>query len=87
MVITARGRVRNGKIDLAEPLELPDGTEIEISVSPVEPAEATGTTGQEIDLRNEPLFGMWADREDMADSVEWVRRQREQWHKRFEPRD
>ena len=30
-----------------------------------------------------PFFGMHADREDMADSVAWVRREREQWNKRL----
>jgi len=28
----------------------------------------------------EPFFGMWKDREDMADSTEWVRRlRRKEW--------
>lgn len=31
-------------------------------------------------LREEPFFGMWADREDMKDSTAWVRKtRREQW--------
>lgn len=31
-------------------------------------------------LTEEPFFGMWADREDMSDPVEWVRKiRREQW--------
>ncbi len=31
-------------------------------------------------LTEEPFFGMWADREDMADPVEWVRKiRREHW--------
>ena len=29
-----------------------------------------------------PFFGMWADREDMTDSVAWVRKDREQWRQR-----
>lgn len=28
-------------------------------------------------LRDEPFVGMWADREEMKDSVEWVRNVRE----------
>lgn len=28
-------------------------------------------------LGNNPALGMWADREDMRDGVEWVRRLRE----------
>jgi len=31
-------------------------------------------------IREEPFFGMWKDREDMADPVEWVRKiRREHW--------
>ena len=31
-------------------------------------------------LRDEPFIGMWRDREDMSDSVEWVRRlRRNEW--------
>ena len=29
------------------------------------------------ELVNDPAIGMWADREDMRDGVEWVRRLRE----------
>ena len=29
-----------------------------------------------------PFFGMWADREDMADSTAWVRKERERWSER-----
>ena len=33
-------------------------------------------------LREEEFVGMWADREDMKDSVAWVRKTREtQWNK------
>jgi hypothetical protein len=28
-------------------------------------------------LENDPAIGMWADREDMRDGVEWVKRLRE----------
>lgn len=34
-------------------------------------------------LLEEPFFGMWRDREDLADSTEWVRRIRErEWTRR-----
>ena len=29
-----------------------------------------------------PCFGMWADHEALQDSDAWVRKEREQWHKR-----
>ena len=90
-VITARGKVREGRIEFPNPLELPEGTEVEVSISPVEQPEAapasTSEAGCETDFARLPFFGMWADREDMADSVAWVRRQREQWRKRLERRD
>jgi len=36
-----------------------------------------------IKLTKEPFIGMWKDRSDMKDSVEWVRQvRREQWRKR-----
>lgn len=37
-------------------------------------------------LRDDPAIGMWADREDMKDPVEWVRNLREKEWNRF-PRD
>jgi hypothetical protein len=29
-----------------------------------------------------PCFGMWADHEALQDSDAWVRKEREQWHRR-----
>jgi hypothetical protein len=34
-----------------------------------------------------PSFGMWADREDMQDSSDWVSRQRDAWQQRIRPSD
>jgi hypothetical protein len=31
-----------------------------------------------LDLDNEPFVGMWKDREDMADSTQWIRSRRQQ---------
>lgn len=43
-------------------------------------AERTKPKKQLRPLREEPFFGMWKDREDMADPVEWVRKiRREHW--------
>lgn len=33
-------------------------------------------------LNDYGFYGMWKDRDDMADSVAWVRKQREEWSKR-----
>jgi hypothetical protein len=35
-------------------------------------------------LRDYQFCGMWKDRTDMADSVQWVRNQREKWNERLE---
>jgi predicted transcriptional regulator len=43
-----------------------------------------GTMGKhEKELRDYEFFGMWRDRDDMKDSVEWVRKQRENWDRRI----
>ena len=34
-----------------------------------------------------PCFGMWADHEALQDSDAWVRKEREQWHRRASRRD
>ena len=37
-----------------------------------------------VPLRDEPFVGMWADREDMKDPVEWVRNMRKtQWDRGY----
>jgi hypothetical protein len=35
-------------------------------------------------LRDYQFCGMWKDRTDMVDSVQWVRTQREKWNERLE---
>lgn len=34
-------------------------------------------------LRNHEAYGIWEDRDDVADSLEWVRKQRENWKERL----
>lgn len=34
-------------------------------------------------IKDSPLFGMWADREDMADPRAWIEKQREERRKRL----
>ncbi len=40
-----------------------------------------------LEIKKLPVFGMWADRPDMADSIEWVRKERETWHQRLTRQD
>ena len=83
-VIIAEGKISNGHIALSKPLSLPEGTEVRIQIEPIETDNTQSTTTKENeDFANQPFFGMWADREDMRDSVAWVRKQREKWKERL----
>ncbi len=86
MAWTEHGIVQNGSIHFAKPLPLPDGTEVEVQIEPAKemgPAEnQAGQTERPEDFAKLPFFGMWADRDDISDSAEWVRQGRQQWHQR-----
>ena len=88
-LIIEEGKVINGRVVLSKPLSLPEGTEVRVQIEPVDPAAVSDDDGQDKgsneseDFANQPFFGMWADREDMRDSVEWVRKQREKWKERI----
>lgn len=95
MEIIQRGTIQNGRVVLANPLPLPEGTEVVVKVEPVAeqpspssveltPAPASEGT---VDFASLPFFGMWADREDMKDSVAWVNKEREKWYQRARRRD
>ena len=51
-------------------------------LTPVSIGQAETPDEEQEALLSLPFFGMWADREDMEDSVAWVRRQREGWNHR-----
>ena len=88
-LIIEEGTISNGRIVLSKPLSLPEGTEVRVQIEPVDPAIVSDDDSQDKDsdesedFANLPCFGMWADREDMRDSVEWVRKQREKWKERL----
>lgn len=77
-----RGKVRDGGIVFEEPLSLPEGTEVIVHVATREtvgpPDTATGLAA----FAALPFFGMWADREGVGDSADWVRRERQAWQQR-----
>lgn len=81
--MTRRAKVQDGGLLFEEPLALPEGTEVEVEIgallSPESPPDRTDVAM----LSELPFFGMWADREEMADSAAWVRRQREQRQQRL----
>ena len=83
-LIIGEGKVNNGHIVLSNPLSLPEGTKVRIQIEPIDPDNTQSTATKESeDFANQPFFGMWADREDMRDSVAWVRKQREKWKERI----
>ncbi len=83
-LIIEEGKVINGRVVLSKPLSLPEGTEVRIQIEPIETDSTQNTEAKENeDFANQPFFGMWADREDMRDSVAWVRKQREKWKERL----
>ena len=88
-LIIEEGKVINGRVVLSKPLSLPEGTEVRVRIEPVDPvpvhkddSQSTNSDESE-DFANLPCFGMWADREDMRDSVAWLRKEREKWKERF----
>ena len=88
-LIVEEGTISNGRIVLSKLLSLPEGTEVRVQIEPVDPAIVSDDDSQDKDsdeseeFANLPCFGMWADREDMRDSVAWVRKQREKWQERI----
>jgi hypothetical protein len=78
------GRVKDGAIVLPRPLPLPEGTEVTVRIEAVaagKPAMAAGET------TSTPFFGMWSDRQDLADSAAWIRKERAQWPQRSSRQD
>lgn len=74
---TLEGTVQNGGIVFSEPLALPDGAEVRVNIE-----EKNGDAKPlSPDFEKQPFFGMWSDRDDMSDSSEWVRKEREKWQR------
>jgi hypothetical protein len=83
MTIVTRGSVQNGAIVTHEPLTLPDGTEVIVSIEPAVAGSEADADRRLAEFDALGFHGMWADREDIADSVAWVRKVREQWQQRL----
>lgn len=79
--MTERGKILSGSIVLDEPIDLPEGTEVIVHVEPVTHRARSASNDNEFERL--PFFGMWADRDEMSDSVAWVRREREKWQQRL----
>jgi hypothetical protein len=87
MTIVEHGEVHDGRIVLSQPVALPEGTRVIVAITQVDSTTRKPTPEEIEEVTSMPFFGMWADREDMKDSVAWVRRQREQWLDRLNSRD
>lgn len=79
---THRGKIHDGAIVLSEPVALPEGTEVIVSIAPAEASQCADTMPQTANAITLPFIGIWADREDMSDSTAWVRKEREAWSQR-----
>ena len=78
MVLTRRGVVQDGHVIVPDPVDLPDGTEVIVLISAGEHPRLP--TPEEVEaFDNLPAHGMWADREDMGDTDEWLQKMRKQW--------
>ena len=79
---TVTGKVVGGRVELAEPLSVPDGTAVVVTVNqPKTPEQRVA------EFLSHPAIGMWKDREDMKDSAAWVAAQRAKWRERLNRRD
>lgn len=87
MELIKHGTVKQGTIVFTEQLPLPEGTEVVVHIEPLGDARHHPAAEETEEFATLPVFGMWADREDMTDSVAWVRREREKWQQRVHRQD
>ena len=65
------------------PEDVPVGpAEVVVTIIPEQPRPA-GPMGTATDLARSPLFGIWADREDIEDSLAYARQLREQAERHY----
>ena len=76
-VIIEQGEINNGSIVLSNPVSLPEDTKVRIQIELIDTDdESSKTDEKDVEFSKMPFIGMWADREDMQDSVAWVRKLR-----------
>jgi predicted DNA-binding antitoxin AbrB/MazE fold protein len=69
--MTIAAKYEDGVFKPLEEVKLTEGTRVEVHV----PAETVPRRRESI--RDSPIFGMWADRDDIPDGVTYVNRLRE----------
>ena len=83
MVLVREGRIEEGRLVVADEIGLPDGTAVCVAIEVLDQPTGGADGGAHAARDELPGFGMWADREDMPDSVTWVNRQRDAWRERL----
>ena len=80
MAMIEHGTIYQGGIIFDHGLTLPEGTPVVVHIE-AQGASAAAAMRDEEFLKL-PFFGMWSNREDMQDSVDWVQKEREAWSTR-----
>ncbi len=72
--MTIPAKYENGVFRPLQEVRIREGTLVEVNVPAEAPARSPHSIG------DTPFAGMWKDREDMADSVEYISRPRRELH-------
>jgi|SRR5215469_5956413 len=72
--MTIPARYENGVFRPLHEVQIQEGTLVEVNVPAEAPAERPSSIGES------PFAGMWKDREDMSDSIEYINRLRRELH-------
>jgi len=72
--MTIPARYENGVFRPLQEVRIREGTLVEVNVPMEAPARKSSSIG------DTPFAGLWKDREDMADSVEYINRLRRELH-------
>jgi predicted DNA-binding antitoxin AbrB/MazE fold protein len=72
--MTIPAKYENGVFRPLQDVAIKEGTVVEVYVPVETPAKRACSVG------DSPFAGMWKDREDMADSIEYINRLRQELH-------
>ena len=72
--MTVLAKYERGVFRPLKDVQIPEGTLVEVNVPQAAPA------GRPPSIVDNPFAGLWRDREDMADSVEYINRLRRELH-------
>ena len=68
--MSIRAIYENGVLKLLEELPIKEGTEVKVDVYPIE--EQKGSHGKRKSVKDFAAYGMWKDRTDFKDGVDYV---------------